>query len=199
MNDIIRAALAPASGWFLLIEPPVALVLALARQERTWRVTALYQRKGRARRSRDKLASVTSVAGKTSVVVGSVEDLPFAGASFEAVVCASGLPPRTDPIEALRSIRRLARPGGLVLVVSRLRQGTLGGVSSLLRRAVRAGDLPRASDLTGWMLRAGMRSVRQAAVPRSVAARVVTWAQVRRRTWEASAALVTASSRSRSP
>jgi len=71
-----------------------------------------------------------------------------------------------------------------VIVISRLREGALGGVGSLLRRAARRGALPRTPDLTSWMLRAGMRSVRQARVSRTVMPTVMTWAHVRRRPWD---------------
>lgn len=190
MNDVIRAALAPVRGRFLLIEPPSTLVIDLARLQGASMVTALHRGRRRARRSREKLAAVKDIAGKTSVVRGSLDHLPLVGASVEAVVCARGLPHHIDPVDALRSLRRAVRPGGLVLVVSRLREGPIGVIGSLLRRAAWAGDLPRASDLTAWMLHAGMRSVRQAVLPRTVVPGALTWAQVRHRPWEEEAPTV---------
>jgi SAM-dependent methyltransferase len=179
VNALIRAALAPVAGHLALFEPPLSLVLELARQERVTRITAAFAGRRAARRCLSKLSGETPGADKISVVNAVAEDAPFASETFQALLCSTGLPKAEEPLAALRTFRRMVRPGGLLLVVSGIREGTVGGMSSLLRRAIRRGALPRASDLTAWMLRAGMRSVRQAAVPRTVTPSVLTWAHVR--------------------
>ena len=181
MNELVRAALAPYAGWFLLVEPSPSLVMVLARRERVQRVIVLYRKPRAARRCRGRLEGEGPAHDKTSVVVGVLEDVPFARASFDAVLCAAGLPSLDEPISTLSSLRQLVRPGGSVLVVSRMREGTVGSVSSLLRSAIRRQRLPLATDLTAWMLYAGMRSVRQANVYRTVVPTTLTWARARQR------------------
>lgn len=50
------------------------------------------------------------------VVAGSLEALPFAEGSFDAVVCSDVLYHLDDDVAALREIYRVLRPGGIVVV-----------------------------------------------------------------------------------
>lgn len=43
---------------------------------------------------------------------GEAQELPFEDASFDAAACGFGLPYFADPVQALRSARRVLRPGG---------------------------------------------------------------------------------------
>jgi len=94
------------------------------------------------------------------------------------------VPRELEPLKALRVLRRLVRPSGVVLIVSRIREGAIGGVSSFLRTTTRHDPHPRATDLTAWMLRSGMRSVRQTMIPRTLVPTMLTWAHVQERPWE---------------
>lgn len=50
------------------------------------------------------------------IILGSILELPFADASFDAVVSADVIAHVEDDARALRELARVARPGGLVLV-----------------------------------------------------------------------------------
>ena len=49
-------------------------------------------------------------------LVGSVEDLPVEGSSFEVVLCNQVLEHCDDPVRAVAELRRVTAPGGRVLV-----------------------------------------------------------------------------------
>lgn len=184
MNNLVRAALTPEAGWFLLVDPSPSLVVAVAQLEKAYRLTALCRRRGLARRCRARIATIESAREKATVIVGVPEDVPFPPASFDSVVCAAGLPTAEEPVPTLKSLQRIVRPGGSLLVMSRIREGTAGSLGSMLRSAVRRQPFPRAADLTAWMLHAGLRSIRQAYVSRSVVPAKLTWARVHQRPWE---------------
>lgn len=84
------------------------------------------------------------------VVEGSVERLPYAAESFEAIVSCDVLCQLDEPIVALREFVRCLRPGGVLILnlpayswmysyhdrqVGNRRRFTLGGVAELLRAA----------------------------------------------------------------
>ena len=50
------------------------------------------------------------------LVAGDALNLPFADASFDAVTISFGLRNTADPVQALREMRRVTRPGGRVVV-----------------------------------------------------------------------------------
>lgn len=184
MNGPIRAALAPVTGRFLLFDAPPSLVLELSRQEGISHLTSAHSRRRAARRCRERLVGEEPGLAKVAVLAASSDDGPFPRRTFDAVLCAAGLPAEEEPLAALRALRELVRPGGSLLLVTRIREGTLGGMGSLVRRALRRGSLPCNTDLTAWMLRAGTRSIRQARIPGAVIPTTLTWARVRRRPWE---------------
>lgn len=63
------------------------------------------------------LAQVASRC-ESQCVVGSVLDLPFNDNSFDVVLSTEVIEHTTDPLQALREIVRVARPGGRVLVTT---------------------------------------------------------------------------------
>lgn len=176
MSQIVRAALGPGPGRFLIFDPPEALVADLAGLG--GELVLVRDKARRVRRAGD-----TAAQGGSTVLrlCAELARLPVEAASFDAVACFGGL--RVGV--ALSDLRRLVRPGGTVLLETSVREGVTGGAASLVRRAARSGALPRASDLTRSMLQAGMRPVRQAAARRGMVPTMVTWAEVRERKWEA--------------
>ena len=49
---------------------------------------------------------------------GEMEELPYAGASFDVVTGFNSLQFAEDPVHALREVRRVAKPGGYVAIVT---------------------------------------------------------------------------------
>jgi len=66
-----------------------------------------------ARRSTRDAAGV----GRIRFVVGGLERLPFAEDTFDLAWCAQSLFSLPDPVEAVRQMRRVVRPGGVVAVL----------------------------------------------------------------------------------
>jgi SAM-dependent methyltransferase len=58
-----------------------------------------------------------SLAGRPRFVAGDFARLPFARATFDLVWCAQSLYSLPEPVAALRTMRDLARPGGVVAVL----------------------------------------------------------------------------------
>jgi demethylmenaquinone methyltransferase/2-methoxy-6-polyprenyl-1,4-benzoquinol methylase len=59
----------------------------------------------------------SGVAGNVDFVLANAEALPFKDASFDCVTIGFGLRNVTDKAAALRSMRRVLRPGGQLLVL----------------------------------------------------------------------------------
>ena len=67
---------------------------------------------------------------------GSADDLPFDGASFDAVLAVNSLQVWPAPLAGLREIRRVARPGGRLALVFTPRSGQAqAGIMELLADA----------------------------------------------------------------
>ncbi|WP_406053820.1 methyltransferase domain-containing protein [Streptomyces sp. NBC_01077] len=94
----------------------------------------------------------------TTVVDAVVEDLPFPGASFDAVVCTFVLCSVEDSYAALAEIQRVLRPGGTLAFLEHVRGGWLASrVQDLLTPVIRrfaAGCHPN-RDTEGDIERAG--------------------------------------------
>jgi SAM-dependent methyltransferase len=58
---------------------------------------------------------VDVVENPAAELLGSVEELPVADASFDVVLCTQVLEHADDPAQAVRELRRVTRPGGRVL------------------------------------------------------------------------------------
>jgi SAM-dependent methyltransferase len=66
--------------------------------------------------SRERIAQAAEARPDLALVAGRAEALPFADASFDAVVCECVLSTLDDPARALAEVVRVLRPGGAVLV-----------------------------------------------------------------------------------
>ena len=116
------------------------------------------------------------------VVGGHAEALPFADASFDAVVSAFALCTVGDPAAALSELRRVLVPGGALLLLEHVHLdwepgrgmqsaaapawASLAGGCRLdrdtLRTAVEAGFrlVHRQTHVAGWIVEAALRSTR---------------------------------------
>ncbi len=61
-------------------------------------------------------ADAAGLGDRFSYTLGSVEALPFEDACFDLVTCQTVLMHLADPLQGLREMARVAKPGGLVLV-----------------------------------------------------------------------------------
>ena len=80
-------------------------------------------------RSRDRLLD-KGIAGNVAFVIANAEQLPFPDRSFDCVTIAFGLRNVTDKGAALRSMRRVLRAGGRLLVLE-FSQPRLAGLKPL--------------------------------------------------------------------
>ena len=184
MKALIRAALGEAAGRLLLVTTPTSLMLHLAERPRTTFVVLVSPHRRALKKPLAQLRSGEQKTATVALVAANLDALPFQDGGFDAVIMAAGRQSWRSPLERLRSLRAQARSGGAVMVVTALGEGPIGGVTSFIKRVARRDTLPRAVDLTAWMLRAGLRKVRQANVSSAVVPTVLTWAEVTARPWE---------------
>jgi SAM-dependent methyltransferase len=187
MRSIIDAVLGATARRLLLLDPPKEL-LGLADRPTTTLIVVASPRRRLLRRCRSALDERRLESARrppVALVAARVEALPFARPRFDAVVAAAGLTsrPAGQPVAALRALGGLLRPGGALVVASRLREGDLGVAASLARRLVDGRVLPSATELATWMLVAGLRGVRQARLVRTVVPAALTWATARPKPW----------------
>lgn len=182
MHALIGAALGQAARRLLLLDPPLALAFLAQRSTTTLLVVASSRRR-LLRSWRAALAERHAGAAAVALVAARADALPFARPRLDAVVAAAGVPSRSGAVAALRSFRRLLRPGGALMVASRLREGDLGVAASLARRLASRQALPTAAELATWMLVAGLREVRQARPAMAVVPAALTWATARPSPW----------------
>jgi SAM-dependent methyltransferase len=186
MRELIGAALGPPARRLLLLDPPRALHVLAWRPATTFLV-ATSPRRRLLRSWREALAKrgagVSARLATVALVAARADALPFARPRFDAVVAAAGLPPRSDAAGALETLRAVLRPGGALLVASRLREGDLGTAASLARRALGRQALPTGAELATAMLVAGLRRVRQARLGRAAVPTALTWGEARPRPW----------------
>jgi SAM-dependent methyltransferase len=62
-------------------------------------------------------AAATAESERIRFHTGDAQDLPFADASFDRVLCADTLEWIADPLLAVREIRRVLKPGGVALII----------------------------------------------------------------------------------
>ena len=85
------------------------------------------------------------LAGRAQMAAGDAERLPVASGSVDAVTVAFGIRNVGEPLEALREMRRVLRPGGRALVLEfSMPEGTLGAAYRMYFTHV----LPR---IGGWV------------------------------------------------
>lgn len=97
----------PEHGRLLEVGSATGFFLEVAR-ERGWDVSGIEPHSAVARWSIDHLG--------LDVHIGSLEDQPWAAASFDAVVLYNTLEHLTSPSVAIRSVSQLLRPGGVVAI-----------------------------------------------------------------------------------
>jgi SAM-dependent methyltransferase len=112
-------------------------------------------------------------AGNVTFEVGDVYALPFPDAAFDVVHAHQVLQHLTDPVAALRHMRRVCRPGGIVAA----RDGDYGGMfwypldpeleewQALYRRVARAlgGEPDAGRRLLSWARAAGFTGIEASA------------------------------------
>ena len=65
---------------------------------------------------------------------GNASQMPFADSSFDVVVCRAAFKNFSQPIEALREMRRVLRPGGTGLIIDLRRDVPMSEVNQQIRR-----------------------------------------------------------------
>lgn len=184
MKELCRAALGKAAKRLILIDPSPLLCTFIAERPETELMVVLCTRKRLATKCAQAIGEHDPPFVNTivSVIFGKGTDLPFAPGCFDALCCCVGLPSGA-PLVLLKAYKAFLRPGGAFLLVSRLREGPFGLTGSVAKRVVRKTALPKATDLTSWMLISGMRKIRQATVTKRLVPTVLTWAEVGRSSW----------------
>jgi ubiquinone/menaquinone biosynthesis C-methylase UbiE len=102
--------------------------------------------------SRSFVRIATENAAKAGVGVnfqhGNAADIPFAGDTFDFIVCRAAFKNFTDPIGALREMRRVLKPSGEALIIDMSRDASnaaiddcveemkLGAVDAFMTRAI---------------------------------------------------------------
>ena len=111
-----RALVSQARG--RVLEVGAGTGLNLPYYERTARVVAVEPDEGMA----DRLpARIAEAKVPVEVVAASAESLPFEDGRFDAAVLTFVLCSIPEPVEALREIRRVLRPGGRLVVLEHVR------------------------------------------------------------------------------
>jgi SAM-dependent methyltransferase len=104
---------------------PGATVRRLARRAARGRVAGIDHSEVMVRQARRRNAAAIR-RGRVDLRLGDVAALPFPGASFDKVVAVNSVQLWPDPVESLRRVRRVLRPGGLVALSLGQPRWTLG-------------------------------------------------------------------------
>ncbi len=184
MKEVLRTVLGPQGGRLLIIDPRPADFIYLGK---CFETVAVCSSVNRTNKCYERLRLQQVLSPPATLLCALIRHLPLQGSAFDALLCSSGLLSTDDihPIKLLKSLRGLVRPGGTLLVVSNVAEGIMGSMASWARKnLIRRARLPLLTELTAWMLHAGLRSVRQVSLTRKMLPQVVTWAEVRHRPWD---------------
>ena len=139
----------PLGGSVLEVAPgPGYLAIEIARSGR--HVTTLDISKSFVRIAREN-------ASRAGVVIdvrhGNVSAMPFAGSSFDFVVCMAAFKNFSDPVGALNEIHRVLRPGGQAAIFDLRNDAARADVDAEVRGMKLS---PLNTLLSGWIFRFGL-------------------------------------------
>ncbi len=107
------------------------------------------------------LAQVLQQHADAWVVQADVHDLPFAAdvSGFDIVVCHHSFPHFLHKPRALREMRRVLRPGGLLAILHHESRETINAIHSHCEPPVDADVLPAADEMQTLLVQAGYTAV----------------------------------------
>ncbi len=103
-------------------------------------------------------AATSGLAGRVEFEMGSAEDMPFADAAFDLVVCLSTLHLLDNPIDMMSEVQRVLKPGGRFYIRD-YRRTLLGALSGHIGACYTPGeaiDLLKRSKLQDWKVKGGL-------------------------------------------
>jgi ubiquinone/menaquinone biosynthesis C-methylase UbiE len=103
-------------------------------------------------------ATSSGLDGRVAFEMGSAEDMPFADAAFDLVVCLSTLHLLDNPVDMLNEVQRVLKPGGRFYIRD-YRRTWLGALSGHIRACYtlsEASDLLKKSGLQDWKVKGGL-------------------------------------------
>jgi ubiquinone/menaquinone biosynthesis C-methylase UbiE len=103
-------------------------------------------------------AAASGLADRVAFEMGSAEDMPFADAAFDLVVCLSTLHLLDNPVDMLNEVQRVLKPGGRFYIRD-YRRTWLGALSGHIRACYtprEAIDLLKRSKLQDWKVHGGL-------------------------------------------
>jgi ubiquinone/menaquinone biosynthesis C-methylase UbiE len=103
-------------------------------------------------------AAASGLDGRVAFEMGSAEDMPFADAAFDLVVCLSTLHLLPNPVDMLSEVQRVLKPGGRFYIRD-YRRTWLSALSGHIRACYTPGeaiDLLKRSELQGWEVKDGL-------------------------------------------
>ncbi|WP_316528314.1 SAM-dependent methyltransferase [Kitasatospora brasiliensis] len=122
----------------------------------------------------DELAHTAGLRGQVSFRQADAMDLPYADASFDAVLAIESMPHMPDRGRVLREMRRVLRPGGRVVLTDFFRRRSPSPATHPLRQTMGSTTVPL-DDYPAILRAAGlefveMLDITEETVPRSFAA-----------------------------
>jgi ubiquinone/menaquinone biosynthesis C-methylase UbiE len=103
---------------------------------------------------------------KTTFRQGDAADLPFEAESFDFVVCRAAFKNFSNPVGALREMRRVLRPGGRALLIDMRRDATDASIDDEVAKM-------RLGRIDAFMTRGALRSLRGRAYSHAELTRMV--------------------------
>jgi ubiquinone/menaquinone biosynthesis C-methylase UbiE len=122
MEPLRKEVIAQAQGIVLEVGVGTGLNFILYDPEQVERVEAVEPDRAMLRYARERLKTARVTITLTQAPV---ESLPFADGTFESAVATLVFCSVTDPMRGLREVRRVLKPGGMLLLIEHVRaQGT---------------------------------------------------------------------------